>query len=61
VAAKAAFPAWLALSPHDCRVYITKLASLILESENKLAHLEALLIGQPILGYWDAKAAVKKL
>jgi aldehyde dehydrogenase (NAD+) len=60
-AAKAAFPAWLALSPHDRGVYMTKLASLILESENELAHLEALLMGRPILGYWDAKAAMKKL
>jgi aldehyde dehydrogenase (NAD+) len=60
-AAKAAFPAWLALLPHDRGVYITKLVSLILESENELAHLEALLMGQPISGYWDVKAAMKKL
>ncbi|KAF4228730.1 hypothetical protein CNMCM6805_001913 [Aspergillus fumigatiaffinis] len=40
---------------------MTKLASLILESENELAHLEALSMGRPILGYWDAKAAAKKL
>jgi aldehyde dehydrogenase (NAD+) len=40
---------------------MTKLATLILESENKLAYLEALLIGWPISGYWDAKAAAKKL
>jgi aldehyde dehydrogenase (NAD+) len=60
-AAKAAFPAWSALSPHDRGAYMTKLASLILESENELAHLEALSMGRPISGYWDAKAAAKKL
>lgn len=40
---------------------MTKLASLILESENEQAHLEALSMGRPISGYWDAKAAAKKL
>jgi aldehyde dehydrogenase (NAD+) len=40
---------------------MTKLATLILESKNKLAHLEALSMGRPISGYWDVKAAAKKL
>ncbi|OJJ07158.1 hypothetical protein ASPVEDRAFT_201784 [Aspergillus versicolor CBS 583.65] len=47
--AKAAFPAWSALSPHDRGGYM------------KLAHLEAISMGRPISGYWDAKGAVKKL
>ena len=38
-----------------------KFADLLLESERELAHLEAISMGRPISGYWDAKAAVKKL
>ncbi|KAF9887944.1 hypothetical protein FE257_009466 [Aspergillus nanangensis] len=60
-AAKAAFPAWSQLSPHDRGVYMNKLADLILESEKDLAYLEAISMGRPISGYWDAKAAAKKL
>lgn len=59
--AKAAFPAWSALSPHDRGAYMSKLGDLILQSEAELAHLEAISMGRPISGYWDAKGAVKKL
>lgn len=38
-----------------------KLADLILESEQDLAYLEAISMGRPVSGYWDAKAAAKKL
>lgn len=38
-----------------------RLADLILESERDLAYLEAISMGRPVSGYWDAKAAVKKL
>ncbi|KAL2836768.1 aldehyde dehydrogenase domain-containing protein [Aspergillus pseudoustus] len=60
-AAKAAFPAWSALSPHDRGEYMTELARLILEHEAELAHLEAVSMGRPVSGYWDAKAAARKL
>lgn len=40
---------------------MSKLGDLILQSESDLAHLEAISMGRPISGYWDAKAAVKKL
>ena len=38
-----------------------KLADLILESDRDLAYLEAISMGRPVSGYWDAKAAAKKL
>lgn len=38
-----------------------KLAGLLLESEKELAHLEAISMGRPVSGYWDAKAAAQKL
>ncbi|CRL21897.1 Aldehyde/histidinol dehydrogenase [Penicillium camemberti] len=60
-AAKAAFPAWSKLSPHDRGAYMLKLADLILESDQDLAYLEAISMGRPVSGYWDAKAAAKKL
>jgi acyl-CoA reductase-like NAD-dependent aldehyde dehydrogenase len=40
---------------------MNNLANLIAESEKELASLEAISMGRPISGYWDAKAAVKKL
>lgn len=38
-----------------------RLADLIAESETELARLEAISMGRPISGFWDAKAAVKRL
>ncbi|OJJ65368.1 hypothetical protein ASPSYDRAFT_64897 [Aspergillus sydowii CBS 593.65] len=60
-AAKAAFPAWSNLSPQGRGAYMSKLADLILESDRELAYLEAISMGRPVSGYWDAKAAAKKL
>lgn len=40
---------------------MTKLADLILESEKELAYLEAIFWGRPVSGYWEAKAAARKL
>ncbi|KAJ5562500.1 hypothetical protein N7535_003048 [Penicillium sp. DV-2018c] len=60
-AAKAAFPAWSALSPHDRGDYLRKLAELLLEAENELAHLDAISMGRPVSGYVDAKISARKL
>ncbi|KAH7153660.1 aldehyde dehydrogenase domain-containing protein [Dactylonectria macrodidyma] len=60
-AAKAASPAWSALSADDRGAYMFRLADLIAESEKELASLEAISMGRPVSGFWDAKAAVKKL
>lgn len=38
-----------------------RLADLITESEKELASLEAISMGRPVSGFWDAKASVKKL
>lgn len=38
-----------------------KLAELLLESQEELAHLEANSMGRPVSGYWDAKVAAQKL
>ncbi|KAJ5371834.1 Aldehyde dehydrogenase N-terminal [Penicillium concentricum] len=56
-AAKAAFPAWSALSPPQRGAYFKKLASLILESHDELAQLEAMSMGRPVSGYFDSYAA----
>ncbi|OAP61596.1 hypothetical protein AYL99_03799 [Fonsecaea erecta] len=56
-AAKAAFPAWSALSPADRGVYLKKLAALLAESGEELARLEALSMGRPVSRYFDNHAA----
>lgn len=56
-AAKAAFPAWSALSPAERGVYLKKLAALLHESSDELARLEAVSMGRPISQYFDAHAA----
>ncbi|KAJ5971316.1 Aldehyde dehydrogenase N-terminal [Penicillium vulpinum] len=56
-AAKAAFPAWSALSPPQRGAYFKKLAALILESHEELAQLEAMSMGRPVSGYFDSYAA----
>lgn len=58
-AAKAAFPAWTALSPYDRGRYLVRLADLILESNEELAHLEAESMGRPVSTYFDATAGSK--
>ncbi|RMJ04693.1 hypothetical protein BHE90_008583 [Fusarium euwallaceae] len=60
-AAKAASPAWAALSVHERGAYMNTLADLITDHEPELASLEAVSMGRPVSSYWDAKAAVKKL
>ncbi|KAH6972074.1 aldehyde dehydrogenase domain-containing protein [Ilyonectria sp. MPI-CAGE-AT-0026] len=60
-AAKAASPAWSALTVHERGAYMFRLADLITESEKELASLEAISMGRPVSGFWDAKASVKKL
>lgn len=52
--AKAAFPAWSALSPQERGAYLKKLALLILESHDELAELEALSMGRPVSKYWES-------
>lgn len=56
-AARAAFPAWSALGPKERGAYFTKLATLVRESSAELARLEALSMGRPVSGYFDAFAA----
>jgi len=55
-AAKAAFPEWSALSPKQRGVYFKKLAALVRESFDELAHLEAISMGRPKSNYFDAFA-----
>ncbi|KAJ5746702.1 hypothetical protein N7520_011884 [Penicillium odoratum] len=56
-AAKAAFPAWSALSPRERGSYLKKLASLCFEAHSELAELEALSMGRPVSGYFESFAA----
>jgi len=56
-AAKAAFPAWSALSPQERGKPLLKLAQLIRAKSNEFAKLEALSMGRPVSGYFDAYAA----
>lgn len=58
-AAKKAFPAWSALAPSERGKYFKKLASLILEATAELAYLEAISMGRPVSGYFDASAAAE--
>ncbi|KIM97400.1 hypothetical protein OIDMADRAFT_147838 [Oidiodendron maius Zn] len=53
-AAKAAFPAWSALSPFERGRYLVALADLIVESDRKLAKLEAETMGRTVSSYFDA-------
>ncbi|KIX92496.1 uncharacterized protein Z520_11816 [Fonsecaea multimorphosa CBS 102226] len=56
-AAKAAFPAWSALSPAERGAYLKKLAALLVESGEELSRLEALSMGRPVSLYFDHRAA----
>ncbi|CAL5872509.1 uncharacterized protein PFLUO_LOCUS6773 [Penicillium psychrofluorescens] len=60
-AAKAAFPAWSALSPKARGVYFKKLATLIRESHDELAELEALSMGRPVSEYIESSMAANSL
>lgn len=56
-AAKAAFPAWSALSPSARGSYFKKLAVLLRQSHREMAWLEASSMGRPVKTYFDAFAA----
>ncbi|KAH7143450.1 aldehyde dehydrogenase domain-containing protein [Dactylonectria macrodidyma] len=56
-AAKAAFPAWSELDPAKRGACLKKLAALIRENNNELAHLEAISAGRPVSEYIDGFAA----
>jgi len=58
-AAKAAFPAWAALSPFERGRYLAKLADLIVEATAELAKLEAESMGRPVSTYFDATVGSK--
>lgn len=60
-AAKAAFPAWSALSPSERGGYFKKLADLIIESHDELAEIEALSMGRPVSGYFESYVAANSL
>jgi acyl-CoA reductase-like NAD-dependent aldehyde dehydrogenase len=59
-AAKAAFPAWSALSPNTRAQYFKKLASLIRENNDELGALEAASMGKPLGAFFDAYACAAK-
>jgi aldehyde dehydrogenase (NAD+) len=56
-AAKAAQPAWAKSAPADKAKCFKKLAALLREHHEELAHLEAISMGRPVGGYFDAHAA----
>lgn len=60
-AAKAAQPAWSALSPAQRGSYFTKLAKLVRESGTEFATLEAKSMGRPVATYFDAEMSASKL
>lgn len=55
-AAKAAFPAWSALSPAERGAYSKKLAVLLHQSGKELSQLEAISMGRPVSSYFDNHA-----
>lgn len=57
VAAQAAFPAWSALAPNVRGKPLRKMAEKIQASKRELAELEALSMGRPVDGYFDAEYA----
>ncbi|KAI1621952.1 aldehyde dehydrogenase [Exophiala viscosa] len=56
-AAKAAFPAWSALSPDERGAYMKKLAALLNQNYKELSQLEAVSMGRPVSTYFDNYAA----
>lgn len=59
-AAKAAFPAWSALSPTNRGQYFKKLAKLIRENNDELGALEAASMGKPLGVFFDAHMCASK-
>ncbi|EXJ94468.1 hypothetical protein A1O1_02864 [Capronia coronata CBS 617.96] len=56
-AAEAAFPAWSALSPSARGKPLKKLAEKIIAAKDELAELDAISMGRPVGGYFDADYA----
>lgn len=56
-AAEAAFPAWSSLSPIERGKPMKKMAEKILAAKEELATLDALSMGRPVGGYFDANYA----
>ena len=56
-AAKKAFPEWSAKSPAERGSYMKKLAALLQDAHSEMAWLEAMSMGRPVKGYFDAFAA----
>ncbi|KAH8899850.1 aldehyde dehydrogenase [Thozetella sp. PMI_491] len=56
-AAKAAFPAWSALSPQQRGKHLKKLGEMITAATDELAKLDALSLGRPVSTYFDAHYA----
>ena len=53
-AAEAAFPAWSALSPQMRGKPLKKMADKVLAGTKELAELDAITMGRPVDGYFDA-------
>ncbi|KJX93669.1 aldehyde dehydrogenase like protein [Zymoseptoria brevis] len=58
-AAKASFPAWSSLDIPTRGSYLKKMGSLIRESSQELAQLDALSMGRPVSTYFDAMRAAE--
>ena len=56
-AAKAAFPAWSALTPPERGAFMVALADQLVAAHAELAHLEALSMGRPVSAYFETAAA----
>jgi aldehyde dehydrogenase (NAD+) len=56
-AAEAAFPAWSAMSPSERGKPLKKMAEKTLAARDELAYLDAISMGRPVDGYFDANYA----
>jgi len=56
-AARAAFPAWSALSPAQRGLPLRRLAELVAAATPEIAMLDALSLGRPVGAYFDAHYA----
>ncbi|KAF2231517.1 aldehyde dehydrogenase [Viridothelium virens] len=59
-AAKAAFPAWSALSPAARGAHLSRLAGLIQAAHEPLSHLDASCMGRPVSSYFDAASCASE-
>jgi aldehyde dehydrogenase (NAD+) len=58
-AAKAAFPAWADLEPHERGAYLQKLGQLCAESHEELAVLDSAVMGRPVSTFFDGFLAAR--